>query len=67
MEKRGKLRELPANVESRVMTPENIAEWRKMAEEQNNKIMKSVKRQLTKKDKAILAKLNEWKEKLNNA
>lgn len=58
---------LPPNVENRIITPENLKEWRRLAEEQNQKIMKSVKRQLTKKDKAILEKLNEWKEKLNNA
>lgn len=46
-------------IEKRVVTPEAIEEWREMAKTANAKILKSVKRQLTKKDKAILARLNE--------
>ena len=45
---------LPTNVESRVVTPENVAEWRKMAEI-HDRILRKDEGKLTDKEKRLLA------------
>ncbi len=47
-------RVLPTNVESRVVTPENVAEWRKMAEI-HDRILRKDEGKLTDKEKRLLA------------
>lgn len=44
---------LPNNVESRVITPENVAEWRKMAET-HDRILRKEEGKLTEKEKRLL-------------
>ena len=47
-------RVLPTNVESRIVTPENVAEWRKMAEI-HDRILRKDEGKLTDKEKRLLA------------
>ena len=56
-------RVLPNNVESRIITPENVAEWRKMAE-MHDRILRKEEGKLTEKEKRLLAKYKEMKELL---
>lgn len=54
---------LPSNVESRVITNENIKEWRKMAET-HDRIMRKEEGKLTPKEKRLLATYKQMKELL---
>ncbi len=56
-------RVLPTNVESRVITPNNVAEWRKMAET-HDRILRKEEGKLTEKEKRLLAKYKEMRELL---
>lgn len=56
-------RVLPTNVESRVVTPENVAEWRKMAEI-HDRILRKEEGKLAEKEKRLLAKYKEMRELL---
>lgn len=51
---------LPSNVESRVITNENVAEWRKMAET-HDRILRKEEGKLTEKEKRLLEKYKEMK------
>lgn len=51
---------LPNNVESRVITPENVAEWRKMAEA-HDRIIRKEEGKLTEKEKKLLATYKQMK------
>lgn len=51
---------LPNNVESRVVTPKNVAEWRKMAE-MHDRILRKEEGKLTEKEKRLLATYKEMK------
>lgn len=56
-------RVLPSNVESRIITPENVAEWRKMAEI-HDRILRKEEGKLTAKEKRLLATYKEMKQLL---
>lgn len=47
-------RVLPNNVESRIITPENVKEWRKMAE-MHDRILRKDEGKLTDNEKLLLA------------
>ena len=53
-------RVLPNNVESRIITPENVKEWRKMAE-MHDRILRKEEGKLTEKEKRLLATYKEMK------
>lgn len=53
-------RVLPSNVESRIITPANINEWRKMAET-HDRILRKEEGKLTEKEKRLLATYKEMK------
>lgn len=53
-------RVLPSNVESRVITPENVKEWRKMAE-MHDRILRKEEGKLTEKEKRLLATYKQMK------
>lgn len=52
---------LPNNVESRIITPENVKEWRKMAE-MHDRILRKQEGKLTEKEKRLLATYKKMKE-----
>lgn len=56
-------RVLPNNVESRIITPENVKEWRKMAET-HDRILRKEEGKLTDKEKRLLATYKEMKQLL---
>ena len=56
-------RVLPSNVESRIITPENVKEWRKMAEI-HDRILRKEEGKLTDKEKRLLATYKEMKQLL---
>lgn len=56
-------RVLPNNVESRIITPENVKEWRKMAE-MHDRILRKDEGKLTAKEKRLLATYKEMKQLL---
>lgn len=51
---------LPANVESRVITNENVKEWRAMAE-MHDRILRKEEGKLTEKEKRLLATYKQMK------
>ena len=53
-------RVLPSNVESRIITKENQAEWRKMAE-MHDRILRKEEGKLTEKEKRLLATYEKMK------
>lgn len=56
-------RVLPNNVESRIITPENVKEWRKMAEI-HDRILRKEEGKLTEKEKRLLDTYKQMKELL---
>lgn len=52
---------LPSNVESRIITSENVKEWRKMAE-MHDRILRKDEGKLTEKEKRLLATYKKMKE-----
>ena len=56
-------RVLPSNVESRIITPDNVKEWRAMAE-MHDRILRKEEGKLTDKEKRLLAKYKEMRELL---
>lgn len=56
-------RVLPSNVESRIITPENVKEWRKMAE-MHDRILRKEEGKLTEKEKRLLATYKQMKQLL---
>lgn len=56
-------RVLPSNVESRIITPKDIKEWRKMAE-MHDRILRKDEGKLTEKEKRLLATYKQMKELL---